>query len=49
MKTTYVLIDHENVQPKDLALLNGQPGRVILMNRCSDAPGVLRVCTVRFR
>ena len=26
MKTTYVLIDHENVQPKDLALLNGQPG-----------------------
>ena len=38
MKTTYVLIDHENDQPKDLALLNGQPVRGILMNRCSDAP-----------
>ena len=49
MKTTYVLIDHENVQPKDLALLNGQPVRVILMNRCSDAPEFFIVCTVRFR
>jgi hypothetical protein len=30
MNTRYVLIDHENVQPKDLALLNGQPVRVIV-------------------
>src|SRR5262245_53753086 len=26
----YVLIDYENVQPKDLALLDGQPLRVIV-------------------
>jgi len=30
MKTRYVLIDHENVQPKDLALLDGQPVHVIV-------------------
>jgi hypothetical protein len=30
MKMRYVLIDHENVQPKDLALLDGQPLRVIV-------------------
>ena len=30
MKTRYVLIDHENVQPKDLALLDGQPAKIIV-------------------
>jgi hypothetical protein len=30
MKTRYVLIDYENVQPRDLALLNGQPAKVIV-------------------
>lgn len=30
MNTKYVLIDHENVQPKDLALLDGQPFHVIV-------------------
>ena len=37
MKTTYVLIDHENVQPKDLALLNGQPVRVIVFLGANQA------------
>jgi len=30
MANRYVLIDHENVQPKDLALLNGQSLKVIV-------------------
>ena len=30
MKTQYVLIDHENVQPKDLGLLDGQALKVIV-------------------
>jgi PIN domain len=30
MANRYVLIDHENVQPKDLALLAGQPLKVIV-------------------
>jgi hypothetical protein len=30
MKTTYVLIDHENVQPKDLAVLAPMPVEVIV-------------------
>jgi hypothetical protein len=30
MKTTYVLIDYENVQPDDLVLLEGQPHEVVL-------------------
>ena len=30
MKTRYILIDYENVQPKDLALLDGQPAKVIV-------------------
>ena len=30
MNAKYVLIDHENVQSKDLALLDGQPLRVIV-------------------
>jgi hypothetical protein len=30
MKTRYVLIDHENVQPKDLTLLDGQPLKVLV-------------------
>ncbi len=37
MKTTYVLIDHENVQPKDLALLNGQPVHVIVFLGATQA------------
>jgi hypothetical protein len=30
MKTNYVLIDYENVQPKDLGLLHGHPFKVIV-------------------
>ena len=30
MKTTYVLIDYENVQPKDLASLHGQSLKVLV-------------------
>ena len=30
MTARYVLIDYENVQPKDLALLDGQPVHVIV-------------------
>jgi hypothetical protein len=30
MRTNYVLIDYENVQPKDLALLNGHPFMVFV-------------------
>ena len=30
MKTNYVLIDYENVQPKNLAVLNGHPVKVII-------------------
>ena len=30
MRTNYVLIDYENVQPKDVALLNGHPFRVLV-------------------
>jgi len=30
MKTDYVLVDYENVQPKDLALLNGHPFKVLV-------------------
>ena len=30
MKTNYVLIDYENVQPKNLAVLNGHPFKVIV-------------------
>jgi hypothetical protein len=37
MTTTYVLIDHENVQPKDLALLNGQPVHVIVFLGANQA------------
>src|SRR5688572_30552268 len=37
MNTKYVLIDHENVQPKDLALLNGQPLRVIVFLGANQA------------
>jgi hypothetical protein len=37
MNTKYVLIDHENVQPKDLALLDGQPLRVIVFLGANQA------------
>jgi hypothetical protein len=37
MKTTYVLIDHENVQPKDLGLLDGQPFCVIVFLGANQA------------
>lgn len=37
MNTKYVLIDHENVQPKDLALLNGEPLRVIVFLGANQA------------
>lgn len=30
MKTNYILIDYENVQPRSLSLLNGQPFKVLL-------------------
>jgi hypothetical protein len=30
MRTNYVLIDYENVQPKDLSLLNGHPFKVMV-------------------
>lgn len=30
MRTNYVLIDYENVQPKDVALLNGHPFKVLV-------------------
>lgn len=30
LKNNYVLIDYENVQPKDLAILNGHPFKVIV-------------------
>lgn len=30
MRTNYVLIDYENVQPKDLSLLNGHPFKVFV-------------------
>ena len=30
MKTTYVMIDYENVQPKDLSVLKGKPVKVFL-------------------
>ena len=30
MKTNYILIDYENVQPKNLALLNGHPFKVLI-------------------
>lgn len=30
MRTNYILIDYENVQPKDLALLDGHPVRVMI-------------------
>jgi hypothetical protein len=31
MRTNYVLIDYENVQPQDLALLNGHPFKVFVL------------------
>lgn len=37
MNTKYVLIDHENVQPKDLALLGGQPFHVIVFLGANQA------------
>ena len=37
MTTTYVLIDHENVQPTDLALLGGAPFHVIVFLGASQA------------
>jgi hypothetical protein len=37
MNTKYVLIDHENVQPKDLALLDGQPFHVIVFLGANQA------------
>ena len=37
MNTRYVLIDHENVQPKDLALLDGQPLRVLVFLGANQA------------
>src|SRR5688500_5632188 len=37
MDTKYVLIAHENVQPKDLALLDGQPLRVIVFLGANQA------------
>jgi hypothetical protein len=37
MNTRYVLIDHENVQPNDLALLDGQPLRVIVFLGANQA------------
>ena len=37
MKTQYVLIDHENVQPKDLRLLDGQAHKVIVFLGASQA------------
>jgi hypothetical protein len=37
MNAKYVLIDHENVQPKDLALLDGQPLRVIVFLGANQA------------
>jgi hypothetical protein len=37
MNARYVLIDHENVQPKDLALLDGQPLRVIVFLGANQA------------
>ena len=30
MKTHYILIDFENVQPKNLAILNGHPFKVLV-------------------
>jgi hypothetical protein len=37
MNTRYVFIDHENVQPKDLALLDGQPFRVVVFLGANQA------------
>jgi hypothetical protein len=37
MKTQYVLIDHENVQPKDLGLLDGQLLKVIVFLGANQA------------
>jgi len=37
MKTQYVLIDHENVQPKDLGLLDGQSLKVIVFLGANQA------------
>ena len=37
MKTRYVLIDHENVQPKDLALLDGQAVKVLVFLGANQA------------
>jgi hypothetical protein len=37
MNTRYVLIDHENVQPKDLGLLDGQPFCVIVFLGANQA------------
>jgi hypothetical protein len=30
MRTNYVLVDYENVQPKDVSLLNGHPFKVLV-------------------
>lgn len=37
MKTNYVLIDYENVQPKNLALLNGHPFKVLVFVGANQA------------
>ncbi len=37
MKTNYILIDYENVQPKNLAILNGHPFKVIVFVGASQA------------
>ena len=37
MKNNYILIDYENVQPKNLAILNGHPVRVIVFVGANQA------------
>lgn len=37
MKTNYILIDFENVQPKNLAILNGHPFKVLVFVGASQA------------
>ena len=37
MKTNYILIDYENVQPKNLAILNGHPFKVIVFVGANQA------------
>ena len=37
MKNNYILIDYENVQPKNLVILNGHPVKVIVFVGANQA------------